>query len=125
MHTVSLSPTLLSCLRRGACCLLVALACVVAHAQSMSDEQVVRYVQQEINKGSDQQTIVQALLKKGVTPDQLRRIKKKYDAEQSQLGALDLTGATGGNQGTSRLRTAKERAQDEQQKQNGFMILMK
>ena len=38
MHTVSLSPTLLSCLRRGACCLLVALACVVAHAQSMSDE---------------------------------------------------------------------------------------
>ncbi len=48
MHTVSLSPTLLSCLRRGACCLLVALACVVAHAQSMSDEQVVRYVQQEI-----------------------------------------------------------------------------
>lgn len=122
MHTVSLSPTLLSCLRRGACCLLVALACVVAHAQSMSDEQVVRYVQQEINKGSDQQTIVQALLKKGVTPDQLRRIKKKYDAEQSQLGALDLTGATGGNQGTSRLRTAKERAQDEQQKQNGFMI---
>ena len=74
MHTASLSPTLLSCLRRGACCLLVALACVVAHAQSMSDEQVVRYVQQEINKGSDQQTIVQALLKKGVTPDPLRRI---------------------------------------------------
>ena len=88
----------------------------------MTDEQVVRFVKKEVEKGTDQQTIVTKLLQKGVSADQMRRIKKKYDAEQSQLGAVDLTGSTGQQSGTSRMRTAKEKAADEALKKRGFMV---
>ncbi len=91
-------------------------------AQSMTDEQVISFVRQEVESGSDQQTIVSKLLKKGVTPDQLRRIKKKYDAQGSQLGATDLMGGTEQKSGSNRMRTAKERAADELQKKKGFMV---
>ena len=70
-------------------------ACVLvqmAVAQSMSDEQVVRYVQEQQAKGKNQQTIASELLSKGVTPEQMRRIKKKYDAQKEQLGAVNITG---------------------------------
>ncbi|MBR5775169.1 MAG: SLBB domain-containing protein, partial [Bacteroidaceae bacterium] len=95
---------------------------LLVFGQSMTDEQVVRFVKQEVEKGTDQQTIVTKLLQKGVSADQMRRIKKKYDAEQNQLGAVDLTGSTGQKAGSSRMRTAKEKAADEAQKRNGFMI---
>lgn len=88
----------------------------------MSDDQVVRYVMEQQEKGKDQQYIVSQLLQKGVTVDQLRRIRKKYEAEQNQPGALDLTGTTQAKSGTSRLRTNKEKTRDERQKQNGYMI---
>ena len=73
-------------------------------------------------KGKDQQYIVSQLLQKGVTVDQLRRIRNKYEAEQKQPGALDLTGTTQAKSGTSRLRTNKEKTLDERQKRNGYMI---
>lgn len=91
-------------------------------SQSMSDDQVVRYVMEQQEKGKDQQYIVSQLLQKGVTVDQLRRIRKKYEAEQKQPGALDLTGTTQPKSGTSRLRTNKEKTRDERQKQNGYMV---
>lgn len=91
-------------------------------SQSMSDNQVVRYVMEQQEKGKDQQYIVSQLLQKGVTVDQLRRIRKKYEAEQKQPGALDLTGTTQPKSGTSRLRTNKEKTRDERQKQNGYMV---
>lgn len=91
-------------------------------SQSMSDDQVVRYVMEQQEKGKDQQYIVSQLLQKGVTVDQLRRIRNKYEAEQNQPGALDLTGTTQAKSGTSRLRTNKEKALDERQKRNGYMI---
>lgn len=91
-------------------------------SQSMSDDQVVRYVMEQQEKGKDQQYIVSQLLQKGVTVDQLRRIRKKYEAEQKQPGALDLTGTTQPKSGTSRLRTNKEKTRDERQKQNGYMF---
>ena len=57
-----------------------------------------------------------------MTVDQLRRIRNKYEAEQKQPGALDLTGTTQAKSGTSRLRTNKEKTLDERQKRNGYMI---
>ena len=105
--------------------LLACLACFwfqFIFSQSMSDDQVVRYVMEQQEKGKDQQYIVSQLLQKGVTVDQLRRIRKKYEAEQNQPGALDLTGTTQAKSGTSRLRTNKEKTRDERQKQNGYMI---
>ena len=60
-------------------------------AQSVSDEQVIKIVMTEREKGSDEKTIAQKLLRQGVTPAQLRRIKAKYDQEQEGLGAVDVT----------------------------------
>lgn len=105
--------------------LLACLACFwfqFIFSQSMSDDQVVRYVMEQQEKGKDQQYIVSQLLQKGVTVDQLRRIRNKYEAEQKQPGALDLTGTTQAKSGTSRLRTNKEKTLDERQKRNGYMI---
>lgn len=61
-------------------------------AQKMSDEQIISFVIEEQEKGVDQRTIATKLLKKGVSPEQLREIKKKYDAEKSLMGADNLTG---------------------------------
>ena len=60
-------------------------------AQSVSDEQVIKIVMTERERGSDEKTIAQKLLRQGVTPAQLRRIKAKYDQEQEGLGAVDVT----------------------------------
>ena len=60
-------------------------------AQSVSDEQVIKIVMTERERGSDEKTIAQKLLRQGATPAQLRRIKEKYDQEQEGLGAVDIT----------------------------------
>ena len=97
------------------------LLCQNAFAQSMSDEQVVDFVKQEQSKGSNQQDIVTKLLQKGVTTEQLRRIRKKYEAEQSNLGASDLTGQS--SQGSqSRLRQNKQLDGEQNQKKNQYMV---
>ena len=60
-------------------------------AQSVSDEQVIKIVMAERERGSDEKTIAQKLLRQGVTPAQLRRVKAKYDQEQEGLGVVDVT----------------------------------
>ena len=94
-----------------------------AFAQSMTDNQVIQFVQQEQQKGSDQQTIVTKLLQKGVTAEQLRRIRKKYEAQKTQMGAVDLQeqSATPNNTAT-RMRSNKEKALEKMNQKNGFMI---
>ena len=61
-------------------------------AQSMTDSQLINYVKTEMEKGTPQQTIIQNLIKRGVTTTQLQRVRRKVEAEQKQLGATDLTG---------------------------------
>ncbi len=87
----------------------------------MSDDQVIKFVQEQQAKGADQKTIVTKLLQKGVTTDQLRRIRKKYDAEKSQLGAQDLNDK---NKGVSRSRREQDRqvAGENSQMQQNYMI---
>ena len=96
---------------------------VEGYAQAMTDNQVIQFVQQEQQKGSDQQTIVTKLFQKGVTAEQLRRIRKKYEAQKTQLGAVDLQeqSATPNNT-ANRMRTNKEKALEKQNQKNGFMI---
>ena len=93
-----------------------------AFAQSMSEKQIIDFVQQEQARGSNQQTIVTKLLQKGVTPDQLRRLKQKYEAEQNQMGAVNLTNPQAQQNGANRQRTARDRAQEQLQQRNGRMI---
>lgn len=92
----------------------------VVFAQSMSDDQVVKFVQQQQEAGQSQQQIVTKLLQKGVTTDQLRRIRKKYEAEQKNLGASDLTGKNN-KVSTSRRRQQYQEAGERSQMQNNYM----
>ncbi|MBQ1633297.1 MAG: capsule biosynthesis protein, partial [Bacteroidaceae bacterium] len=101
------------------------LSAFCAFAQSMTDDAVIQFVQSEMEKGTNQQAIVSKLLQKGVTPEQLRRIRKKYEAQQSQLGAVDLLGQDKAKSSTNRLRTNKEKVQDQLQQQNGYMVRSK
>ena len=63
-----------------------------AVAQNLTDEQVVKIVLAEQEKGSNEKTIAKKLLQQGVTPAQLRRIKAKYEQEQEGLGVVDVAG---------------------------------
>ncbi len=100
--------------------LAMMMASVSAQAQSMSDEQVVEFVKREQEKGQSQQ-IVTKLLQKGVTTDQLRRIRKKYDAEKSTLGASDVTGKNSGKT-QERLRMQRQEKGEDYQRQNQYMV---
>ncbi|MCD8284762.1 MAG: SLBB domain-containing protein [Prevotellaceae bacterium] len=102
--------------------LFLMLLATAAMAQStMTDNQILQFVQQEQAKGSNQQTIIRKLLQRGVTVEQIRRVRKNYEAQQKNMGAVDLTGTTEGTK-TNRLRTNKEKAEDEYRKQNDFMV---
>ncbi len=53
-----------------------------AYAQ-MTDDQVIEYTRNAVASGKSQDQITQELLVKGVTPEQAKRIKAKYDAAQN------------------------------------------
>lgn len=95
--------------------------CLPVFSQSMTDEQVMRFVQQEKDKGSTQQQIVSKLLQRGVTVAQLREIRKKYEAEQTNLGASDLTGRDARKTST-RMRQERQERGEQGQMQNNYMI---
>ncbi|MDO5482197.1 MAG: SLBB domain-containing protein [Bacteroidaceae bacterium] len=81
----------------------------------------MRFVQQEKDKGSTQQQIVSKLLQRGVTVAQLREIRKKYEAEQTNLGASDLTGRDARKTST-RMRQERQERGEQGQMQNNYMI---
>ena len=56
----------------------------VSFAQSMSDEDVMEYVKSGVKQGKTQKQLYQQLLIKGVTKEQLLRIKEKYEQQQSE-----------------------------------------
>lgn len=69
---------------------MLSMMAVASFAQSsMSDEAVMEFVIQEHGKGTSQSQIVTKLMQKGVTIDQIKRIKNKYEKENngSALGA--------------------------------------
>lgn len=92
--------------------------CVV-WGQSMSDDQVINFVLEQQGKGKNQQEIVSQLLKRGVTAEQLRRVRKKYESENTQLGAVDLTGKSKTN---NRLRGKDKKDEAELRRRNNFMV---
>ena len=56
---------------------------VTSFAQSMSDEAVTEYVKNGVKQGKAQKQLYQELLIKGVTKEQLLRIKEKYEQQQN------------------------------------------
>ena len=84
---------------------------VLTYSQSMTDEQVVKFVKQQQESGQSQQQIVTKLFQRGVTTDQLRRIRKKYEAEQNNLGASDLTGKNTSSRSRQQFQQENEQSQ--------------
>jgi len=66
------------------CMLVLALGSV--SAQSMSDDQVIKFVLKEQKRGTSQQEIVTKLVQKGVTVDQIRRVRQKAERMQKDKG---------------------------------------
>ena len=83
-------------------------------AQSgMTDNQVMDYVIEQNAKGVSRQQIVTQLMQRGVTMDQIQRIRKKYERQMKNgaLGAEDIT--AGSKDVKKRMREANgEKRQD-------------
>ncbi len=61
---------------------------------SMTDEQVMSFVMKEQAAGKEQSEIIAKLMQRGVTVDQLKRIKKKYERQQKGTGLGVVSGST-------------------------------
>lgn len=67
---------------------------LLAEAQvAMTDEQVLRYVVEETQKGTSQQQMASELIKKGVTAAQLQRVRKKAEELKKQEGTKSVDAA--------------------------------
>ena len=74
-------------------------------AQSMTDEQVIRFVLKEQQAGSSQQEIAVKLVQKGVTTEQIKRVQRKAERLKKEKGLGTVSNQTQGTDETnSRLR---------------------
>ena len=81
---------------------------MAALAQSMTDEQVMKFVVKEHNSGTSQAQIVTKLMQNGVNIEQIRRVRKKYERVVKEQGLGAVSGSTSGKNDT-RLRTGKKK----------------
>ena len=70
----------------------------VAMAQQLSDDQVIQYVKTAQSQGKSQTQMTTELLRKGVTREQIERIKTKYEAGQGEIDFNAQAGATDSQQ---------------------------
>ena len=66
-------------MKRSLLVLSLMLCTLLASAQSMSDTQVMQYVQREMKNGASQSQIATKLMQKGVTMQQLQRVRSQYE----------------------------------------------
>ena len=82
----------------------------LAAQTAMSDTQVMQFMIKENEKGTPRTEIVTKLIERGVSIEQIRRIKDKYDKQQNGevIGAKDISGSSS----TSRMRSPNGDAKD-------------
>ena len=110
-------------------CLLVASIGGISAQSTMSDDQIIKYITKEHKAGKSQQEIVTQLVQRGVTVDQIRRVRKKYERMEKDkgLGTVNkeaqadarLRNNNNSNNATEQLKDARltgERLQQSQQK---------
>lgn len=94
------------------CLLMLAVGSVSAQS-SMTEEQIIKFVMKEQQSGFSQQEIVTKLMQKGVTIDQIRQARKKFERMQKNqgLGTVADKSMTENEQIDARLRrnNAKEK----------------
>ena len=73
--------------------MMIMTAGAVMAQSSMTDQQIIAFVMEEQEKGTSQQQIVTQLMKRGVTIEQLKKVKQKYERQMSDggLGTKDIT----------------------------------
>lgn len=69
-------------MRIGRTLLTLLLACTAAMAYALTDQQVIDYIKSATAAGKSEQQIGKELLAKGVTPEQAKRIKARYESQQ-------------------------------------------
>ncbi len=82
----------------------------LAAQTAMSDTQVMQFMIKENEKGTPRTEIVTKLIERGVSIEQIRRIKDKYDKQQNGevIGAKDISGSSS----NSRMRSPNGDAKD-------------
>lgn len=70
---------------------MFSLLCIsYTYAQKMTDDQVIEYVMEAQSRGADQQQIASDLLRRGVTMDQVNRIRRKMEGQKNSGLGLTL-----------------------------------
>ena len=93
---------------------MLSFLCVTySQAQKMTDDQVIEFVMSAQEKGASQQDIAKDLMRRGVTMDQINRIKRKMESqEKSGMGATltekKRTRTAPGKNGAVELQSDKE-----------------
>lgn len=93
---------------------LLLLACLTAETvcaqSSMTDTQIMEFVVKEHEAGTSQAQIVTKLMQRGVTIDQIRRVKSKYERQMNGdgLGVKDIT-TSGKNNDRMRKNNGKKK----------------
>lgn len=91
------------------------MATTLTFAQSsMSDKDIMEFVVKEQQSGTSQAQIVTKLMQKGVTIDQIRQLRRKYEkqANNGTLGAVDITGNAESTSSRSRKNNEKNAKTD-------------
>ena len=66
--------------------LLVGMAMSAVAQSSMTDQQLIKFVTEEKEKGTSQTEIVQKLMQRGVDIQQIQRVRRKYERQIQQAG---------------------------------------
>lgn len=101
--------------RRFVIIMCLALFSTMVQAQSsMTDNQIVDFVIEQNSKGVSRQQIVTQLMQRGVTMDQIQRIRDKYQKQMNKdvLGAQDIT--AGSQSSKNRLRESNAQKREQQ-----------
>lgn len=103
--------------------LLMACATVSLAQSSMSDQDIVEFVMKEQSKGTAQAQIVTKLMQRGVTIDQIRRVRNKYERQikNQGLGAKDIANGAVKADGRSRKNNGKGKKNNNTAK-SGFIV---
>ena len=95
--------------------MFIALCSVQANAQGMSDKAVIEYAKNGVNQGKSQKQLYQELLLKGVTKDQMLRIKEEYERQQAKTNEVRA------EQKADTQRVNPEKRDDSEKAQNNNM----
>ena len=73
--------------------LLMLFVVLLPASAQMSDQQAMKFIQQEMKAGTSQSQIVTKLMQKGVKIEQIRRLRNQYDKELKARGAAGAADA--------------------------------